>query len=306
MMREKKILVVGSLNMDLVVNLVAMPKVGETVLGNDLSYVPGGKGANQSFAATRLGGSVTMLGKVGDDNFGRALVNHLSEVGVDTSAIGIEEECSTGLAVIYVNNEGDNSIVVIPGANAKCDIPYINSHINKIEEADIIMIQMEIPLETVQYVIEMAKKYNKSLILNPAPAPDFMPDTLYKDIDYITPNETELAKLTNCPADTIDEIIKASQKLIDKGVKKVIVTCGERGAVLVDQISHKHYTTQKVEAIDTTAAGDSFNAAVAVKLMEGSSEEEAITFANKVSGIVVTRAGAQSSIPSRQEIEEVI
>ncbi len=304
-MEQKEILVVGSLNMDLVVKLVDMPKVGETVLGRDIHYVPGGKGANQSFAATRLGGKVTMLGKVGDDDFGKTLVNHLNKAGVNTSAIGFEKDCSTGLAIIYVNNEGDNSIAVIPGANARCDINYIESHLDKIRKADLIMMQMEIPMETVRYVIEVAHQYNKQLILNPAPAPDFIEDDLYKRIHYLTPNETELAKLTGYPADTMDEIIKASQYLIEKGVKKVLVTCGDRGAVLVDQASHRHYTTHKVEAIDTTAAGDSFNAAVAVKLMEGSSEEEAIQFANKVSGIVVTRVGAQSSIPSRQEVEEV-
>lgn len=298
----KKIVVVGSLNMDWVIPVDSTPVAGETILAEGYTEVPGGKGANQAYAIGKLGGKIAMLGMVGNDEIGDKLMENLSLVNINTSRIEKSSDSNSGLALIYVNSQGNNSIVVLPGANSKCDRKYIDKNIDAIKEADIILIQMEIPKDTVYHVINLAHSFGKTIILNPAPAPDSISDEILSKIDYFTPNETELAKISGKDVTSIEEAIEASKVLLGKGVKNIIATLGENGAVLVNESEIKHFETNKVNAIDTTAAGDSFNGAVAVYLSEGHSIDEAIKFANKVSAIAVTRKGAQTSIPSRDEI----
>lgn len=302
-MDKKNIVVIGSLNMDWVIPVNHTPVEGETILADGYTEVPGGKGANQACAAGKLKGNVSMLGLVGDDDIGDKLINNLKLVNVDVSRIEKSENINSGLALINVNSKGNNSIVVLPGANGKCDIKYIEKNIDIIEKSDIVLLQMEIPVETVEYVIAVSKNLKKQVILNPAPAPDSLSDEVLRNIDILTPNETELEKISGKNVKTVEDAIEASKSLLSRGVKNIIATLGEKGALLVNKDEVKEFKALKVEAADTTAAGDSFNGAVAVYLSEGHTINEAIEFANKVSSIAVTRKGAQTSIPERSEIE---
>jgi len=299
----KKILVIGSLNMDIVINVQDVPVAGETVIGSNMKYVPGGKGANQAYAAGKLGTCVKMLGCVGNDNFGDILLNNLNQARVDTSHMVKSQTERTGVAVIYVNSRGNNCIVVTPGANGQCDEEYIRSKDSLLQEADYILLQMEIPQSSVYFAIHRAYELGKTILLNPAPAPRSISDDILRKLDYITPNETELAKITGRKCETIAEITEAAETLVQRGVKNVIVTMGERGALLACKNGAEVFPTYHVENVaDTTAAGDCFNAAFVVALAEGSSHPEAMMFANAASSIVVTRQGAQSSIPTREEV----
>jgi len=290
--------------MDLVVSVPTIPKAGETLLGRDLQKHPGGKGANQAYAAASLGGNVSMIGSVGNDEHGACLLDSLKSVGVDVSGIK-QVDCNTGLALIYVDNRSQNCIVVLQGANNYVDEEYIEELESYIKDAEWIIIQMEIPQKTVEHVIRKGAELNKKILLNPAPAPESFPEELYKMIDIMTPNEIELESLTGLPVKTNEQIIDAARILNNKGVKQVIVTCGSKGAILVDKEKSIHFPAPEVKVVDTTAAGDTFTAAVAVALSEGKTINEAINFANCSASITVTRPGAQSSIPSRREVEEI-
>ncbi len=303
---KKRILIIGSLNMDMVIEMKNMPLIGETVMGKSLSYVPGGKGANQAYAVAKTGGDVIMLGCVGDDSTGTALIENLAKSGADTSHILKVKGTPTGIAVISVNEQGDNSIVVVGGANFCCDVAYLKKNDFLFKDADYVMVQMEIPYESVFYAIERAKELGKTIILNPAPAPDYLPDNLWDKLDYMTPNETELAKLSQNTAADASDIEAGARKLLEKGVKNILVTMGEKGALLVNPKGSVLYPARKIEAVDTTSAGDCFNGAFVTALSQGQTEERAILFANTASSIAVTRKGAQSSIPSKKEIEALM
>ena len=307
-MNPRKILIVGSLNVDQSVQVNDLPAPGETIKGHDLQYLSGGKGANQAVACGRLSsapGTVAMLGCVGKDNFGQMQLQGLAASNVDTRNIRTIDGTPTGMALIYVSSKGSNSIVIISGAN-ECVTPefiHEKESTEAIEAADIILMQMEIPFETNLAVMDLAAKSGSTLILNPAPAPDHgLPDEVYEKLDYITPNETELAKLTGMPCNTIEEIGRASEVLVQKGVKNVLVTVGDRGAVLTDAEGSTHYPGIHADAIDTTAAGDTFSGAFAVALAEGKTPADAIAFANRAAAISVTRRGAQDSVPCRSEL----
>ena len=304
---KKQILIVGSLNMDMVIEMRQMPLVGETVLGKSLSYIPGGKGANQAFAAGKLGGNAVMLGCVGSDEMGEKLTEKLAESGTDTAHVASVPDVPTGTAVIYVNESGNNSIVVVGGANSACDVEFLKANEELLRASDYVMFQMEIPFEAVFYGIRKAKELGKTVILNPAPAPEpeEIPDDIWKCIDFLTPNETETAKLggTN---DTSEEGIRTGAGLLlQKGVKNVIVTMGEKGAFFTDGNSGEIYPTRKAKAVDTTAAGDCFNGAFVTGLSEGMEVPEAIRFANLAASIAVERKGAQNSIPGREEVNQM-
>ena len=298
----QNILVIGSLNMDLVIHLKEIPRVGETVMGKLHGYVPGGKGANQAYAAAKLGHGVSMLGKVGNDDLGKQLIDNLSNVGVDVSNISCQQDETSGIAIIYINEEGDNSIVVLPAANSACDTDFIANNEEVISKSKIILIQLEIPLEAAYLAIRLAHKHGCTVMLNPAPAPDSIPDEILKLVDYLTPNESELEKLSGTPVKDVDTAEKASDILLQKGAKNVIATLGREGAIWVNKDGSKVFKVEDIEVVDTTAAGDTFNAAFAVGLSENMSIDEAIAFANKAARICVSRNGAQSSIPSRSEI----
>lgn len=298
----KRILVVGSLNMDFVINTDHMPKPGETIFGKTFFLVPGGKGANQAYAIGKLGGKVVMIGGIGTDEYGEMLINNLNSVGVSTEFIKRIPEGDTGKAFIIVDKTGENSIVVIRGANYLLDKAWLDNNEHLFNECDAVVLQLEIPLEIVSYAAELAKKKGKTVILDPAPAMPMILDTCLKNVDIIKPNETELAALTGMPADTQENIKTAAQELINRGVETVIVTMGEKGALLVQRNDAKFFPAEKVKAVDTTAAGDCFTASLAL-MLDKDNYEEAIRFATKVSALAVTRKGAQSSIPDRREID---
>ena len=300
---KKGILVIGSLNMDLSIDLAKMPVTGETILGRGIAYKAGGKGANQACAAGKLGGRVRMLGCVGQDEFGQKLVKSLSESGVETDYIKESRDLPTGTAVIYVDDNGDNSIVVIPGANMACDIEYLKEQDEQFHWCDYVVLQMEIPYEAVWYSVKRAKELGKTVILNPAPAPDKIPEEILSLVDYLTPNEAEIIALNGKSKDDIRE---GAEKLLSRGVSNVIATLGDRGALLVNRYGETFYPARKVVSVDTTAAGDCFNGAMVAALAEGQSEAEAILFANIASSIAVTRKGAQESLPIREEVAVIM
>jgi len=297
----KKILVIGSLNLDIVAETSHVPATGETVIAKYGGQFPGGKGANQSCAIARLGGDIEMLGAIGNDDAGEYLLKNLSDSGVNVNNIKRASHEPTGQAWIILNELGNNSIVVLQGANGCVDIPYIESMRSAFDKADIIILQLEIPLETVMFAAKLAKALGKTVILDPAPAVSNLPTSLLTNTDYIKPNETELAMLTECSP---DDYIEGSNQLISRGAKNVIVSLGAQG-VYCHQKNNKpfHKNAHIVKVKDTTAAGDSFLAAFALGLARGDTVENSIDFAQTVASIVVTRAGAQSSIPTADELK---
>lgn len=301
----KRILVIGSLNMDSVVETPHMPSPGETVTGKSITLIPGGKGANQAYAAGKLGGNVGMIGAVGSDGFGQALKSSLDSVGVDTSAVAVMENATTGQAFITVEEKGENNIIIIPGTNGMVNKTLIQHNLKQIQESDIIIMQLEIPLDVVEYVKDLAAGLGKLVIVDPAPAAPDLPDSFWKGIDYIKPNETELSILTGRSLKTAEELKEGALFMLGKGVKNVLVTMGGAGCMLVNREKAEFFPANKVQAVDTTAAGDSFTAAFALALSKGKSCEEAIVFGQKVSAIAVTRKGAQTSIPTMEEVENM-
>lgn len=297
-----KILVVGSLNVDMVMNVDHMPAEGETILCDGMTLVPGGKGANQACAAGRLGTDVAMLGAIGDDDYGALQLKSLSEAGVEVGGLLKKEGQNTGTAFITVNKSGNNSIVVVPGANSAFRPEDIEANRELIEQCEIMILQLEISLDTVCYAAKLAKSLGKTVILDPAPVPEHFPEELYEYVDIVKPNETELGMLTGI-AEAQKHLTEAAQVLKARGVKNVLVTLGGDGVYINPESGEEiRIPACKVKAVDTTAAGDSFTAALAAMLLNGESLEAAAEFANRVSAIVVTRKGAQSSIPTIDEV----
>jgi len=292
--------------MDFVIEVDKMPLPGETILGKNFTLVPGGKGANQAYAIGKLGANVEMIGAVGEDEYGKILLENLNSVNVNTTGIIKINNANTGCAFIHVDRTGENSITAISGANKEISIDLIDSNIDKIDNADIIVMQLEIPIDVITYVAKIAKQKNKIVILDPAPARSDLPDELFKNIDIIKPNETEIQILTGIQTNTEDEIINAAKSLLKKGIKTIIVTLGENGSLLVTNDKIEKFKAINVKTVDTTAAGDSFTAALAKSLLEDKNIEEAIRFGHIVSSIAVTKKGAQTSIPDQIEIENFI
>lgn len=303
------ILVIGSMNVDMTVKVKELPKAGETILARDMTYGLGGKGANQAYAAARLGGKVKMLGCVGNDDFGRKQLAALGEAGVDIADIKVDQDTSTGSAIICVGEDGANCIVVNQGANGSCDESYLEEQKGAIWDSDIILAQMEIPQEALYLAVQYAERANKRIILNPAPAPERIPDDIYQKLDYLTPNETELMKLAGMEEALPDEeryegmLQEGAGRLLDKGVKTIIVTLGDRGCGIFKKGYAAYYPAVRVKAVDTTAAGDCFNGAFAAALSQRKTEAEAIHYAVCASAIAVTRDGAQQSLPFQDEVE---
>ena len=296
-----KIVVIGSSNTDLVVQTPNFPKPGETIIGGNLNTFAGGKGANQAVAAARLGGSVTFIAKVGEDDFGALAIQGFAKDKINTKYVFKDKATPSGVAIIMIDENGENVIVVSPGANNKLDASDIFKAEKEIASSNLILIQLETHIETVSYVLELAKKLGKKVVLNPAPA-QVLNEALYKNLFLITPNETEASLLTN--VEVIDEgsASKAATVLLDKGVENVIITLGSKGAFFKNKYEEFVVESEKVEVIDTTGAGDTFNGAITVALSEGKSFKEAIVFGNKAAGISVTRLGAQASVPYRKDI----
>ena len=296
----KKICVIGSLNMDLVVNVDTMPKKGQTLIGNAFKEVPGGKGANQAVAMARLGGDIRMIGKVGKDSFGETLINQLKNDKVKTDYIH-RDDCASGVAMITVDKNAENSIVVAPGANFRVLEEDIDKCIDAIDESDIVVLQLETPINTIKYALQKSKELGKYTILNPAPAVK-LGDDIIENVDLLTPNETELEILSGVKIETEDDIKKAAYVMIEKGVKQLIVTLGSKGSLYIDKDNVKLKKSYKVEAIDTTAAGDSYTGALAVAFAKNKDIDEAMDFASKVGALAVTKEGAQSSLPTMEDV----
>lgn len=299
----KKILVIGSLNMDITLRMERAPEAGETLTADSMVASPGGKGANQAYAAGKLGGDVAMLGAVGQDAYGEELIANLASVGVDVSGIQKIADVPTGTAVIYVEHTGENRIVLVTGANGMVDRAYIDAHMDKIAACDIVILQLEIPLDTVVYAAKKAKDLGKTVIVDPAPAVPDIPKELWAYVDYIKPNETELNIILTGKADglPLDEALTQVQQL---GVKNVWVTMGGHGVFFRDENGReKTIPSVRVKAVDTTAAGDTFLAAAAVSLSKGKTPAEAIAYGNRAAALAVTRPGAQQSVPTEEEVE---
>ena len=297
----KNICVIGSLNMDLVVNVDAMPKPGQTIIGSNFKEVPGGKGANQAVAMARLNGNVSMIGKVGEDGFGQTLISSLKNDKVDTTYIQTAKG-STGVALITVDKNAQNSIVVSPGANFEVKEEDIDNNIKAIENSEIVVLQLETPLNTIKYALNKAKELNKYTILNPAPAVK-LDDEIIKNLDLLTPNETELEIISGVSIETEEDIQKAAQIMIEKGVKELIVTLGSKGSLYINKEKSMFKKAYKVEAVDTTAAGDSYTGALAVALSQDKGIEDAMDFASKVGALSVLKEGAQSSLPTLEDVK---
>jgi len=300
-MNGKKILIVGSSNTDMVIKTHNFPAPGETILGGRFLMNAGGKGANQAVAAARLGGMVTFVGKIGDDIFGKQAVQQLEDEGINVDFVAVDPENPSGVALITVDKKGENSIVVAPGSNGTLSSADFDKALAELDDSEFVLMQLEIPIPTVEHIARMAAKKQKKVVLNPAPAA-VLTDELLQNLYIITPNETEAELLTGIKVTDEQSALKAALVLNEKGVELVIITMGSAGAFLLSNGKSEIISAPKVEAVDTTAAGDTFNGALVVALSEGKTIQDSIAFANKAAAISVTRIGAQSSVPFRKEI----
>jgi len=296
------VIVVGSLNMDLVVRMPQIPRPGETLLGGVFKTFPGGKGANQAVAAARLGAHVTMIGCVGGDAFGQEMRDTLTAEGIDTTHVLVHPESATGVALIQVDAKGQNSIAVASGANFQLTSADVEKAMQAIENFDVLVMPLETPLETIYTAARIASERGAKVLLNPAPAQMLKPDLL-ELVDVLLPNEYEAALMTGSSSlQSAADVQSAAEKLLSLGVKNLMVTMGSRGAMLFDGQMESNISACPVQAVDTTAAGDCFVGALAVGLCEGKSLLSAAEFASAASAISVTRDGAQPSLPRREEV----
>lgn len=297
-----KILVIGSSNMDLVVQVPRCPAAGETLFGSSFTTNYGGKGANQAVAVARIGSGVTFMTKLGNDTFGQQMCQHFSEEGMDLTHILTDAESPTGTALITVEDKGENRIIVVPGANARLTENDVESLSAEINSCRFVLTQLEIPLPTVLHIAEMTSAAGKQLILNPAPARP-LPDSLLQKVFLITPNETEAEILTGIRVSDVESARRAALWFREKGVQQIVITMGSQGAFVFTDDFQGMVPAYKVKAIDTTAAGDVFNGALTVALSEGKTTADAARFGCAASALAVMRPGAQSSIPTRTEID---
>lgn len=299
---NNKIIVVGSSNTDMVLKTERFPKPGETILGGNFFVFQGGKGANQAVAAAKAGGDVIFVCRLGNDTFGNDAINHYRKENIDVTSIVQDSKAPTGLAVITVNGEGENSIIVASGANALLSVDDVVNAIEKAGKANWFITQLETPIEVIVYLAKYAKDNSKNLVLNPAPATP-LPDEVYDGLFLITPNETETELLTGIKVVDEDTARQATEVFKEKGVQNTIITLGSKGAYVSTESFTGIIESKKVKAIDTTAAGDVFNGALIVALSEGKNWKEAVEFACKAAAISVTKMGAQTSAPTRNEID---
>ncbi len=301
-----KIVVVGSSNTDIVVSSTKLPSPGETVLGGDFDLIAGGKGANQAVAAARAGSDVMFVAKIGNDYFGKKTLEAYQKENINLEKICTDIDKASGIAIILVDEAtGQNSIVVAPGANSSLSISDIKNAEKEIALADIVLVQLEIPIETVEYVLKVAKENNVKTILNPAPA-QALSDEILAMVDIITPNETETKILVGIDPGIEQNLEEASEKLVSKVREAALITLGEKGVYFTSRNGEKGLVPSlKVQAIDTTAAGDVFNGYFASALSEGKGFEEAIEIANKAASISVTKKGAQPSIPTINNVNNL-
>jgi ribokinase len=299
---NRDIIVLGSMNVDFVVTVKRRPGKGETVPGYEFSIFPGGKGANQAVAAAKLGGKVAMAGRIGDDVFSKVVLDSLSSAGVGDELIVTTQDVPTGSAFITVDEKGENSIIVVPGANGYCSKADVDALRPYLEKAKMLMLQLEIPLETVEYAVSIARSCGTRVMLDPAP-PVPLSEELLRGIDILTPNEHEASFLTGRQVVDVESARLAASDLLNAGARAVVIKLGGRGLVYAEEGNSGSIPGHRVQAVDTTAAGDAFAGGLAVALCEGNSLEEACRFANAVGALAVTRKGAQTSMPERRELE---
>jgi ribokinase len=295
------IVVVGSLNMDLVVRMSRVPAGGETLTGHDFATLPGGKGANQAVASARMGGKVTMVGRVGADGNGTALQSSLAAEGIDTSHVKAVTSVASGVAMIWVEDDGQNRIVLAPGANGSMGISDIEQAGTAIDAARMLIVQLEVPMPAVLAAVARAHRAGVTVLMNPAPAVP-LPAALWPQIDILVLNESEATTLSGVDVRDAASAGHAGETLRLRGPARVLVTLGAQGVVIVDAQGSRHASAHEVRAVDTTAAGDTFIGALAVALGEGQSLEDAVALGQAASALCVTRAGAQASIPFRREL----
>lgn len=297
-----KVVVIGSLNMDLVTRAPRLPRGGETLIGQSFATFSGGKGANQAVAAARLGAQVSMVGCVGSDAYGEALREALLAEQIDCQAVSTVED-SSGVALIVVDDNSQNAIVIVAGANGALTPEVIDRFDAVLQAADVIICQLEVPDATVGHALKRGRELGKTVILNPAPASRPLPADWYAAIDYLIPNESEASALSGLPVDSLSTAETAATRLIAMGAGKVIITLGAQGSLLANGTRLEHFPAAKVKAVDTTAAGDTFVGGFAAALAAGKSEAEAIRFGQVAAALSVTRAGAQPSIPTLSDVQ---
>ncbi|MFG0332922.1 MAG: ribokinase [Maioricimonas sp. JB049] len=301
-----RIAVVGSINMDLVVRCERLPRPGETIIGIDAREVSGGKGANQAVAAARLGASVAMVGRVGSDGFGETLLGSLQAEGIHVNHVARTPDCSSGLAIVAVETSGENAITVVPGANGRLSPEDVRAAADVIEAADVLLLQLEVPTESVIAASQIARAAGTRVILDPAPAPSEVPEKLLA-VDLLCPNESEAAALTGLPVESEQQLQAAARRLATTSGAEVIITLGARGTLYHRHDGQTvHVPAFPCTAVDTTAAGDAFAAALALQLAEGSDVPAAIRFANAAGAIAASRHGAQPGMPTRDDVEQLI
>ncbi len=293
--------VFGSINTDMVVKANTLPHPGETVLGGEFFMNPGGKGANQAVAAARLGSSVTMVGCVGADAFGDQAIAGLNAESINCRHIYQDRSTASGVALISLDSKGENHIVVAPGANNSLSIQHVERAFNHIHDNALIMLQLEIPLDTVRHVLKLARRKSCRVILDPAPARE-IPEMVLQGLFLVTPNQSEAATLTGIKVDSNESASFAAQKLLEMGAENVALTLGGKGAILATPMGMDHIAVPAVAALDRTAAGDCFNGALASALARGISLKKAVRFGCRVASMAVTRLGAQDSMPREQEV----
>ncbi len=299
------VVVVGSANMDVYAYVDHLPEHGETVIGHRYWMGMGGKGANQTVAACRLGAQAALVGRVGEDLFGQQMLDTLKGHGVNCDFIQTDSEAGSGVALVMVDGQAENIIAVIPGTNMRISPADVEAAAGRIQAADVVMMQLEIPLEAIEKAIDIARSSNTLCILNPAPARP-LPDSILNKVDMLTPNQTEAKVLTGISADTVEGAKTAAQALLAKGVKTVIITLGAQGALIVQPEETLHIDGFKVDALDTSGAGDAFMGGLGVALGEGKTLAEAVQFANGVGALSATRPGAMPSMPARDEVDEFV
>lgn len=303
--KRPEILVIGSFMMDLVVRTPRVPENGETVIGLDFRRFPGGKGANQAVAAARLGGKVTMAGKLGQDTFGGIFLDVLQGETINVEHILQDVDAPTGVGSITLEESGSNRIVVVPGANMHYSLEDLGKIELIIAQSDIMMLQLEMDLEVMKRAVVLASKYKVPVLLNPAPAQE-LSDGMLSKVSYLTPNETEAEILTGVAVVDVETATEAANILRDKGVHNVVVTLAEKGALVASESGIEYVPGFSVHAIDTVAAGDAFNGALAVAIAQGQSLPKAVRYANAVGALTVTRQGAIPSLPSSDEVEKFL
>jgi ribokinase len=300
--RNAKVVVVGSFNMDLVVKAGRRPQTGETLMGEEFGMFIGGKGSNQAIAAARLGADVTMIGRLGTDLFGDTLMAAHAEEGIHTDYVIRDTEVGTGIASILIDADGDNSIVIVPQANMRLSVEDIERASESITAADVLLLQLEVPIAASQRAAEIAKSNGATVVLNPAPAQE-LPDNFLAQVDILTPNEVETESLSGVKVSTATDAERAAKVLLDKGLSAVILTLGERGAVLLTPDLTRQVPAYTVEVVDTTAAGDAFCGALATVLARGDNLVDAVAFANAAGALAVTVLGAAPSMPTATQVE---